>query len=146
MWGNASTAEFAKWAPDYENKYSTRLHVSATNAGVDLHSIGPHPLPPVSLYPSLSRSRLVLQIQRYSARYLKAAHILAKHGVIAVSELSSATILHQLDLEGCDMLGRSSGVPFLSYTRVDEKAWEKIKEKDSREQKPRFYHALKWRR
>lgn len=85
-----------------------------------------------------------LQVQRYSSRYLKAAHILATVGIIAVSELSSASILHRLQLTYCDMLGRSSGIPYLSYTRINPELWEKLRSKARRENKPRFYHALKW--
>ena len=85
-----------------------------------------------------------LQVQRYSARYLMAAHSLAKAGVIAVSELSSASIVHRLRLTYCDMLGRSSGIPYLSYTRVNRDQWEQLCLKARHEKNPRFYHALKW--
>ena len=85
-----------------------------------------------------------LQVQRYSARYLQAAHVLAKAGIIAVSELSSASIVHRLRLTYCDMLGRSSGIPYLSYTRVNPEQWEQLCRKAQDENNPRFYHALKW--
>ena len=83
--------------------------------------------------------------QRYSARYLRCADALHRGAITAVSELLSATLVHRLKLTFTDMLGNHSGIPLQSYTRLDEDQWqEKQRRVQSGQDRPKFFHALKW--
>lgn len=90
---------------------------------------------------SVTMFKAAEHVQRFSARFLGAAHSLARRGTVAWSEMAAPSLCMHIQYDLALFDAAHVGHKYAFDARVTQEEWESL---DNGAGVPRIYHALKW--